>query len=79
MIGVILGIIGLYESNKAIAIYNEHPNDFDGINNAQTGRTTSIIGIVIGVISMLWMIHMFRSGDYELFFQEYEQFIEDNA
>ena len=79
VIGVILGAIGIYESNKAIAIYNEHPNDFDGINNAQTGRTTSIIGIIIGVISMLWMIYMFSSGDYEMFYEHYEQFLEDNA
>ena len=79
VIGIILGVIGIYESNKAIAIYNANPNDFDGINNAQTGRTTSIIGIIIGVISMLWLIHMFNSGDYEMIFQEYQQFIEEDA
>jgi len=79
VVGVIVGAIGIYESNKAIAIYNEHPNDFDGINNAQTGRTTSIIGIIIGVISMLWMIYMFSTGDYEMIFEQYQQFLDENA
>lgn len=77
-IGVILGAIGLYQSNKAIALHNAQPNDFDGINNAQTGRTTSIIGIIIGVISVMWMIYMFQSGDYQMIFEEYNQFLEEN-
>jgi hypothetical protein len=77
VIGVIIGIIGLYESNKAIAIHNENPNDFDGINNAQTGRTTSIIGIIIGVISMFWMIYMFKSGDYQMIYEQYNQIMEE--
>ena len=77
VIGVIVGIIGLTESNKAIAIHNQNPNDFDGINNAQTGRTTSIIGIIIGAISMLWMIYMFTSGDYQMIFEQYNEFLEE--
>ncbi len=77
VIGIIVGIIGLYESNKAIAIHNQNPNDFDGINNAQTGRTTSIIGIIIGAISTLWMIYMFQSGDYEMIFEQYNQFLDE--
>ena len=76
-IGVIVGAIGLYQANKAIEIHNANPNEFEGINNAQTGRTTSIIGIIIGVISVLWMIYMFGSGDYEMIFQQYNEFLED--
>lgn len=77
IVGLIVGIIGLYESNKAISIYNANPNDFDGINNAQTGRTTSIIGIIIGALSILWMIYMYSSGNYELIFEQYDEFLNE--
>ena len=77
VIGIIIGIIGLYNANKAIALHEMDPNQYDGINNANTGRTTSIIGIVIGVISMSWMIYMFSSGDYELMFEQYNDMIQD--
>ena len=79
VVGLIIGIIGLYESNKAIAIYRESPESFDGINNAETGRTTSIIGIVIGAISLLWMIYMFSSGSYEMIFEQYEELLEEGG
>ena len=70
VIGIILGIIGLVNANKAIRIHEEDPEIFDGINNARTGKTTAIIGIVIGVISMIWYIYIFSSGDYQVLFEE---------
>ena len=79
VIGLIIGIIGLIESNKAIAIYSESPESFDGINNAETGRTTSIIGIVIGAISLLWMIYMYTSGSYEMIFEQYEELLDEGS
>ena len=33
VIGIILGIIGLNNANKAIRIHEEDPNAFDGVNN----------------------------------------------
>lgn len=77
IVGIIIGIIGLFNANKAIAIHNENPEQYDGINNAQTGKTTSIIGIVIGVLSMLWVIYLFSSGDYQIMFEEYNEILGD--
>jgi uncharacterized membrane protein len=73
--GIILGLIGLNNANKAIRIHEEQPDAFDGINNAQTGRTTSIIGIVIGIISLIWYIYIFSTGEYEVLFQEYNNML----
>lgn len=75
VIGIILGILGLVNANKAIRIHEQEPDAFDGINNAQTGKTTSIIGIVIGVISMLWYIYILSTGEYEVLFEEYNNMI----
>jgi len=77
LIGVIIGIIGLSQSKKAIRIYESDPNSFDGINNAETGRTTSIIGIVIGVISVIWYYYMWSSGEYEIIMEEYQHLLDE--
>ncbi|WKK67420.1 CCC motif membrane protein [Lutimonas zeaxanthinifaciens] len=77
LIGVILGIIGLTNANKAIQIHEEDPNAFDGINNAQTGKTTSIIGIIIGILLMIWHIYTFSTGDYEILFEEYNNMLDE--
>ena len=77
VIGIILGIIGLNNANKAIRIHEEDPNAFNGVNNAQTGRTTAIIGIVIGVLLMIWHIYTFSSGNYEIMFEEFNNFSDE--
>lgn len=71
VIGIILGAIGLNNANKAIRIHEADPNSFDGVNNAQTGKTTSIIGIIIGVLSMLWYIYLFSTGEYHVIMEEF--------
>ena len=78
VIGLIFGFIGLSKSNKAIAIHNENPDMYDGINNANTGRITSIIGLIIGAISTIWFIYLLSSGQYEMIMEQYQQVIEDN-
>jgi len=78
VIGLIFGFIGLSKSNKAIAIHNENPEIYDGINNANTGRITSIIGLVIGALSTIWLIYLLSSGEYEMMMEQYQQVIEDN-
>jgi len=78
LIGIILGAIGLNNANKAIRIYEEEPGAFDGINNAQTGKTTAIIGIVIGIIVIIWYIYIFSTGEYEVLFEEYNNMLDTN-
>lgn len=77
IVGIIIGFIGLNKANKAIRIHEEDPHIFDGINNAQTGKTTSIIGIVIGVLSLIWHIYILSSGEYLLMFEEYNHMIDE--
>ena len=77
VIGIILGVIGLNNANKAIRIHEEDPNSFDGVNNAQTGRTTAIIGIIIGVLSMIWHIYILSTGEYQVLIEEFNNMSED--
>lgn len=72
-----IGFIGLSQSKKAIAIHNNDPNQYDGINNANTGKTTSMIGVIIGFISLAWLIYVMTSGQWDVMIEQYQQMIEE--
>jgi len=62
VIGLIFGVIGLILANKAMKLYAENPEMYEGIKNVKTGRILSIIGIVLNVIYLLmsiWAISMY--------------------
>ena len=60
--GIILGIIGMNEAKKAKRVHDENPELYVGLNNANTGRVTSIIGLALGIIllivSIIWIIQL---------------------
>ncbi len=77
IVGVILGFIGLNKAKKAIAIHEENPDLYDGINNANTGKITSIIGIVFGIIAIVYLVYILSSGQYEVMMEQYQEIIEE--
>ena len=56
--GLILSIIGLMQSNKAINIHNEDQDRYEGIGNANAGKVISIIGIIFSGIATIMFIYM---------------------
>ena len=50
IIGLIFGVIALVLANKAIKLYKETPENYDGYSNVSTGRILAIIGIILNVI-----------------------------
>ena len=66
IVGLIFGLIGLNNANKAIALHSENPDTYSGINNANTGRITSIIGIVIGLLYLIWLIYLISTGEFNV-------------
>jgi M penetrans paralogue family 26 len=57
IIGLVLGIIGLAQSNKAIKQHQQYPDLFEGIETAKAGRILSIIGIVLS--SLMFLVFVF--------------------
>jgi hypothetical protein len=57
-LGLVLGIIGLAISVKDKRMYDENPQAYTGYGNLNAGRILSIIGIVLGglsiFISLIW-------------------------
>ncbi|UMB61534.1 DUF4190 domain-containing protein [Lutibacter sp. A80] len=74
--GVIFGFIGLSNSKKAIAIYKEDPSQYTGDGNANTGKITSIIGIVLGAIAVLQLAYAIFSGSWQEQMDMYKDLIE---
>ncbi len=79
VVGIILGIIGIIQANKAVSIHNQDPDLYTGINNANTGKTTSIIGIVLGVITVIVYLYILNSGQYEIIMEQYQEMLESQA
>lgn len=72
--GIVLGIIGMNEAKKAKRVHYENPDMYDGLNNANTGRITSIIGLILGIIllivSIFWIISLGGIEGYMEMIQE---------
>jgi len=74
--GVIFGYIGLNNSKKALALYNEDPSQYTGDGNANTGKITSIIGLVLGAIAVLQILYAIFSGSWQEQMEMYKDLIE---
>ena len=79
VIGIVFGIFGILQYKKAEAIYNEDPSQYTGFDNAKTGKITSIIGIVVGVLAMIWMIYLWQSGEYQIMIEQYQEILENSG
>lgn len=55
-VGIILGIIGLTISGKSKKLYLQNPNNYNGYGALNAGRIMSIIGVVLGAITILFYI-----------------------
>lgn len=75
-IGLILGIIGMMQAKKAKAIHDENPEMYTGIKNAETGRITSLIGLILGVIGTLYMIYIISTGQWDVMIEQWQEIIE---
>jgi len=77
--GIIFGFIGLNNSKKAMAIYEQDSSQYTGEGNANTGKITSIIGIVIGALAVLQILYAVFSGSWEEQVEMYKSIIEQQS
>ena len=55
-VGLILGIIGLAISGSSKRLYLQNPDKYMGYGSLNAGRITSVIGIILGSLSLLYYI-----------------------
>lgn len=57
--GLVLGIIGLVLGNKSKKIFNQNPEYYEGYGNLNAGYIMSIIGTVLGGLSLIyWLFYL---------------------
>ncbi|UOU96822.1 hypothetical protein MUU74_09975 [Chryseobacterium daecheongense] len=73
IIGVICGLIGMNLYNKDNTLYLANPGQYTDYNNLKTGRILCIIGLVIGVLSLIWFIYVISTGGWDAYMEQMEQ------
>ena len=61
-LGLVLGIIGLVLSKEGRIAYADNPNGYSGYGMLNAGRVLSIIGIVLGSLSVFYVIFALAVG-----------------
>ena len=77
VIGAIPAIIGLVLAKKDTNLYNSNPDLYEGYNNLKTGKILNIIGIVLGVITLLYSIFSIQqAGGWDAYMETIMQAVE---
>lgn len=58
IVGIVLGVVALVLAKKAMALYQENPGQYSGLQNVKTGKLLAIIGIVLGAIFLIFVIYV---------------------
>lgn len=56
--GILFGVIGLILSLKDAKRLKENPTDYDNVTLHKIGKVLSVIGIVLGVLALIFYIWM---------------------
>jgi len=56
IVGFVLGIIGLAISGGSKRLYFQNPNQYSGYGMLNAGRILSIIGVILGAITLFYYI-----------------------
>ena len=74
--GIILGLIGMNSAKQAKATYEENPDMYTGINNANTGAIISKIGLILGILMLIWVVYRLTTMDMDQFMEQYKEALE---
>ncbi|HLW62724.1 MAG TPA: CCC motif membrane protein [Flavobacterium sp.] len=76
IIGIICSVIGLVIINKDIKLYNNNPQQYTGIQNANTARILNIIGLVLSIFNILYSIYQIMTiGGWDAYMNEINEAI----
>lgn len=78
LVGFICAIIGLAMSKKPMTMYAQNPQLYMNYGALNAGRILSIIGVILGAISVLWLLvgGVLLGGSY-FFFEDLMDLVYD--
>ncbi len=73
IVGFVLGIIGLVLANNGTKEYNSNPEKYNGEGMLKAGKICSIVGLILGAVSILyWIVVVLVLGSTSAFaFSDY--------
>lgn len=76
IIGLICSVIGLIIINKDIKLYQSNPQQYTGIQNANTARILNIIGLALSVFSILYSIYsIIAIGGWDAYMEQINEVV----
>ncbi|ASK30219.1 hypothetical protein CEY12_08885 [Chryseobacterium sp. T16E-39] len=73
IVGVICGLIGMNLFNKDNALYQKDPSLYSDYDNLKVGRILCIIGLVIGILSLAYMIFVLSTVGWSGYMDQINQ------
>jgi len=71
--GIIFGLVGWNSSNKAYKLLEENPGAYEGEGNANTGKITSIIGLVIGSLIIINILYSIATTGWSEIIEQFQE------
>ncbi len=66
--GIILSAIALFLTFKDEKLYRQRPEDYSNFSQLKTAKTLAIIGLVLGVLTLIWVIYsVIQIGGWEAY------------
>ena len=75
--GIILSGIALFLVSKDTKLYKENPELYSNFQTLKTAKIIAIIGLVLGAISLFWVIYSIASmGGWEAYLEQQKELYE---
>ena len=74
IIGLVCSIIGLVLANKDKKLYESNPQQYTGIENANTARILNIIGLVLTIGNLIYSVYSIMAmGGWDAYMENFQE------
>ncbi len=75
--GILLSGIAFYLTKKDEKLYAENPDQYDNHSQLKTAKIIAIIGLVLGVITLIWtIVRIVMMGGWDAYMEEVQRAME---
>ena len=75
--GILLSGIALFLVNKDTKLFSQNPEGYSNFSTLKTAKIVAIIGLVIGVLTLLWTIYsVMQMGGWEAYTEQVKELME---
>ena len=72
--GMLLSGIALFLVKKDTKLYSENPDLYDNFSQVKTARIIAIIGLILGALTLLWIIfQIIQAGGWDAYMEKQQE------